>query len=210
MRITKCRAVGGQLRPFLNLGVTPLSNALVRPSDLEATEALFPLELAFCEDSALVQTTENIPADALFAGHYPYFSSFSDQMLGHSREHALGLIESRRLSAESMVIELASNDGYLLKTFVDEGIPVLGIDPATEQAAAANSIGVPTLAEFFGQPIAQRLVADGIQADVIIANNVFAHIPDINDFTAGMKTLLADDGVITIENPLRKRSHRAL
>jgi len=201
MRITECRASGGQLLPFLNLGETPLSNALVKPGQLNAPEVRFPLELAFCSDSALVQITENIPADVLFADSYPYFSSFSDHLLQHSRDHALALIKSRCLDRDSLVVELASNDGYLLKNFVAAGIPVLGIDPAPDQASAAIAIGVPTLTDFFGLTMAERLVAEGRKADVIIANNVFAHIPDINDFTAGMKTLLSDDGLITIENP---------
>ncbi len=202
MRITKCRASGSEdLRPFLDLGVTPLADALVDPADVAAAEARFPLELAFCPESALVQITEDVPADQLFVDNYLYFSSFSDHLLEHSRDHALGLIKSRRLGSDSLVVELASNDGYLLKNFVEAGVPVLGIDPAPGQAAAANEIGVPTRAEFFGLDMASQLVAEGHRADVIIANNVFAHIPDINDFTAGMKALLADDGVITIENP---------
>ncbi|MCB0991373.1 MAG: class I SAM-dependent methyltransferase [Acidimicrobiales bacterium] len=202
MRITKCRASGSSdLRPFLDLGVTPLADALVKPQDVDGPEAKFPLELAFCPESALVQITEDVPEDVLFVENYLYFSSFSDHLLRHSREHALAVIEERELGPDNLVVELASNDGYLLKNFVEKGIPVLGIDPAPDQAKAANEIGVPTLAEFFGEDLAQRLVAEGKQADVIIANNVFAHIPDINDFTAGMRTLLKDDGVIHIENP---------
>jgi len=202
MRITSCRASGSSdLRPFLDLGVTPLADALVRPEDVGGYEARFPLELAFCPESALVQITEDVPAGKLFVDNYLYFSSFSDHLLEHSRDHALGLIESRGLGTDSLVVELASNDGYLLRNFVEAGVPVLGIDPAPDQAKAANENGVPTMAEFFGRELAQRLVADGRKADVIIANNVFAHIPDINDFTAGMKILLADDGLITIENP---------
>jgi len=202
MRITNCRASGSSdLRPFLDLGITPLADALVKPSDLERPEARFPLQLAFCPDSALVQITEDVPADQLFVDNYLYFSSFSDHLLRHSRAHALGLVESRGLGPKSLVVELASNDGYLLKNFVEAGVPVLGIDPAPDQAKAANEIGVPTLAEFFGLELAEKLAAEGRRADVIIANNVFAHIPDINDFTAGMKVLLADDGLITIENP---------
>ena len=202
MRITTCRASGSSdLRPFLDLGTTPLADALVRPEDLDRPEARFPLQLAFCPESALVQITEDVPEDQLFVDNYLYFSSFSDHLLRHSREHALALIQQRRLGSEHLVVELASNDGYLLKNFVEAGVPVLGIDPAPDQAAAANEIGVATMQEFFGLSLAEKLVADGIRADVILANNVFAHIPDINDFTAGMKALLADDGVIHIENP---------
>ncbi|NOX28951.1 MAG: class I SAM-dependent methyltransferase [Actinobacteria bacterium] len=202
MKIDKCRASGStDLLPFLDLGVTPLADALVRPEDLDKPEPRFPLNLVFCPESALVQITEDVPEDQLFDGNYLYFSSFSDVVLKHSREHALALIEERKLDGNSLVVELASNDGYLLKNFVEVDIPVLGIDPSSEPAAAANAIDVPTLVEFFGEDMADRLVATGPKADVIIANNVFAHIPDINDFTAGMKTLLADDGVIHIENP---------
>jgi SAM-dependent methyltransferase len=202
MRITSCRASGSDdLRPFLDLGVTPLADALVKPDQMDGGEARFPLQLAFCPESALVQITENVPEDQLFVDNYLYFSSFSDHLLKHSREHALGLVASRRLCGESLVVEIASNDGYLLKNFVEEGVPVLGIDPAPDQAAAANAIGVNTIADFFTEELASKLVDEGSRADVIIANNVFAHIPDINDFTKGMKVLLADDGLITIENP---------
>jgi SAM-dependent methyltransferase len=202
MRITHCRASGSDdLRPFLDLGITPLADALVRPENLDRPEPKFPLNLVFCPESALVQITEDVPEDQLFDDNYLYFSSFSDVVLKHSREHALSLIDERKLDADSLVVELASNDGYLLKNFVEAGIPVLGIDPSSEPAKAANAIGVPTMVEFFGRDLAEQLVADGKRADVIVANNVFAHIPDINDFTAGMKLLLADDGVIHIENP---------
>ncbi len=119
----------------------------------------------------------------------------------HSRAHAKNLIASRGLSSDSLVVELASNDGYLLKNFVDEGVPVLGIDPAPDQAAAARAAGVPTLEKFFGLELAQELRREGKAADVIIANNVMAHVPDLNSFVGGMAHLLADDGVITVENP---------
>lgn len=202
MAITTCRASGSSdLRPFLDLGTTPLADALVRPDDLDEPEARFPLALAFCPDSALVQITEDVPEDQLFVDNYLYFSSFSDRLLEHSRDHALALVAERGLGPDHLVVELASNDGYLLKNFVEVGVPVLGIDPAPDQAAAAGEIGVPTMQEFFGLSLAEKLVAEGTRADVILANNVFAHIPDINDFTAGMKVLLADDGVIHIENP---------
>ncbi len=202
MKITECAASGSSdLRVFLDLGVTPLADALVRPEDLDSPEDRFPLQVAFCPESALVQITESVPAEKLFVDNYLYFSSFSDHLLKHSREHALGLIESRELGPDNLVVELASNDGYLLKNFVEAGVPVLGIDPAPDQAAAANEIGVPTLAEFFGVPLAEKLVGEGKRADVIIANNVMAHVPDLNSFVGGMKILLADEGLITVENP---------
>ncbi|MCP3936768.1 MAG: class I SAM-dependent methyltransferase [Actinomycetia bacterium] len=202
MRISKCRASGSEdLRSFLDLGITPLADALVKPEDIDGPEARFPLELVFCPESALVQITEDVPEDVLFDDNYLYFSSFSDVVLKHSREHAMSLIDERGLTEDNLVVELASNDGYLLRNFVEVGIPVLGIDPSSAPAKAANDIGVPTMVEFFGNDLATRLVRGGKRADVIVANNVFAHIPDINDFTAGMETLLADDGVIHIENP---------
>jgi SAM-dependent methyltransferase len=196
-----CRSCGSQgLVPFLDLGETPLADALV-DSASPVGEEFFPLALAVCPDCSLVQILEEVPAQKLFVDNYLYFSSFSDHLLAHSRDHALGLIKSRALSESSLVVEIASNDGYLLKNFVDEGISVLGIDPAHDHARVANEIGVPTLAEFFGVELATRLVNEGKRADVIIANNVMAHVPDLNGFVAGMRVLIADDGLITVENP---------
>ncbi|MFN0091971.1 MAG: methyltransferase domain-containing protein [Acidimicrobiales bacterium] len=194
-----CRAEG--VLSFLDLGKTPLSDALVKPADLAGPEPRFPLEVAFCPACKLVHILEDVPEDVLFPADYPYFSSFSDHLLAHSRRHALGLIESRELGPESLVVELASNDGYLLANFVEAGVPVLGIDPAPAQVRTANERGVRSLCEFFGADAAARLVAEGARADVIIANNVCAHVPDINGFVAGMKTLLAPGGVVTVENP---------
>jgi SAM-dependent methyltransferase len=200
-----CRSCGAtDLVDFLDLGATPLADALVRPEWLanpDYVEGRYPLAVAFCPHCALVQITEEVPAETLFVENYLYFSSFSDHLLRHSRAHALGLVEARGLGPDSLVVELASNDGYLLKNFVEAGVPVLGIDPAPDQAAAANAAGVPTLAEFFGVELAEKLVAEGKRADVIIANNVMAHVPDLNGFVAGMAVLLADDGLITVENP---------
>ncbi len=202
MRRDTCRVSDSQdLKVFLDLGITPLADALVTEAALSEAEETFPLEVAFCEESKLVQILENVEAKKLFVDNYLYFSSFSDALLSHSREHALGLIASSGLDENSLVVELASNDGYLLKNFVEAGVPVLGIDPAPNQARIANEAGVPTLAEFFGIELAQRLVSEGKRADVIIANNVMAHVPDLNDFVGGMKLLLANDGVITVENP---------
>jgi SAM-dependent methyltransferase len=157
--------------------------------------------VAFCPDCALVQITEEVPAEQLFVDNYHYYSSFSDYLLRHSRDHALGLIESQGLGPDSFVVELASNDGYLLKNFVDAGIPCLGIDPSPGPAEAARQAGVPTLEAFFGVDLADKLVAEGHRADVIIANNVMAHVPDLNGFVGGMARLLSDDGVVTVENP---------
>ena len=197
-----CRSCGADgLRPFLSLGSTPLADALVRPDMLDLPEARFPLDVAFCPSCSLVQILEEVPPEKLFVENYLYFSSFSPALLEHARTHALGLIESRRLGPDSLVVEIASNDGYMLRNFAERSIKVLGIDPAPDQADAAEAQGIPTLREFFGVEMAERLRAEGLRADVIIANNVMAHVPDLNGFVAGMRTLVADDGVITIENP---------
>jgi SAM-dependent methyltransferase len=186
---------------FLDLGKTPLSDRLVAPRDLEAPEPRFQLDVAFCASCSMVQVLEEIPQEVLFPPDYPYFSSFSDFVLAHSRRHVRGLVESRELNESSLVVELASNDGYLLRYFVDLGIPVLGIDPTPRQCEAAKEVGVKTLCRFFGDALAEELVADGVRADVIIANNVMAHIPDLNGFVSGMAKLLAPGGIITVENP---------
>lgn len=197
-----CRSCGDpDLGTFLSLGTTPLADALVDPDHLDRPEARFPLDVAFCPTCSLVQITEDVPPETLFVANYLYFSSFSDMLLRHSRDHALTLIERQGLGPGSLVVEVASNDGYLLRNFVEAGIDVLGIDPAPDQAAAAEAAGVPTLQEFFGVALAQRLRSEGRRADVIIANNVMAHVPDLNGFVGGIAELLTDDGVATIENP---------
>ena len=201
-RELKCRSCGEPaLRPFLSLGNTPLADALVLPERVDEPEGRFPLDVAFCEACSLVQILEEVPPEQLFVDNYLYFSSFSDELLRHSREHALGLIDQRALGPESLVVELASNDGYLLRNFADKGIPVAGVDPAPDQAEAAEAAGIPTIKEFFGPELARRMRADLGPADVIIANNVMAHVPDLNGFVEGMSLLIADDGLITVENP---------
>jgi hypothetical protein len=196
-----CRSCGGdQISVFLELGDMPLPDALLAAGELDGPEPRFPLDVAFCPGCSLVQILEEVPPEQLFVDNYLYFSSFSDGLMRHSREHALRLIEERRLGRDSLVVEIASNDGYLLRNFVEQGIPVLGIDPAPTQAAAAEEAGVPTLMEFFGAELATRLRAEGRQADVIVANNVMAHTPTLNSFVEGLSILLADDGVVTIEN----------
>jgi SAM-dependent methyltransferase len=193
-----CRAPG--LRPFLDLGETPLADALVDPGRRQP-EARYPLEVAFCEQCSLVQILEEVPPETLFVDNYLYFSSVSDHLLRHSAEHVDSILERRALGPGSLVVEVASNDGYLLRWFRDRGVPVLGIDPAPDQAAAARAAGIPTLTEFFGPALAAGLRARGTRADVIIANNVMAHVPDLNGFVAGLRTLVADDGEIHVENP---------
>jgi SAM-dependent methyltransferase len=197
-----CRSCGGtDVRPFLDLGETPLADALVAPEHVDGREERFRLVVAFCEECTLVQLLGEVPPKKLFVDNYLYFSSFSDDLLEHARQHAVGLVTRRGLGPQNLVVEVASNDGYLLRNFVENGVPVLGIDPAPTQAEAAEAAGVPTLPEFFGVELAQRLVESGRRADVIIANNVMAHVPDLNGFVEGMAVLLAEDGVVTIENP---------
>jgi SAM-dependent methyltransferase len=178
----------------------PLPDALLTEEQLALPEPRYPLDVAFCPECSLVQILEEVPPAELFVDNYLYFSSFSDSLVAHAREHALGLVESQRLGPDSLVVEVASNDGYLLRNFVELGIPVLGIDPAPAQADAAEAAGVPTLRAFFGPALAGRLREDGKRADVVVANNVMAHTPDLNGFVEGLAILLADDGIATIEN----------
>jgi SAM-dependent methyltransferase len=200
VRCRVCDADG--VLPFLDLGKTPLSDGLVKPENLDGPEPRYPLEVAFCPACKICQIGQDVAQEILFPEDYPYFSSFSDHLLAHSRRHAEGLMASRGLGPGSLVVELASNDGYLLRNFVDAGVPVLGIDPAPAQVRTANERGVRSLCRFFGAELAAELLAEGTpQADVIIANNVCAHVPDLNGFAEGMRLLLAPDGLITIENP---------
>ena len=189
------------MQPFLSLGKTPLADALVPAEARDQRDPLFPLDVAFCPSCSLVQILEDVPPEQLFVDNYLYFSSFSDHLLDHARRHALSLTSQRGLGPQSLVVEVASNDGYLLRNFADAGIPVLGIDPAPGQARAARAAGIPTLEEFFGAETAERLRAEGKRADVVIANNVMAHVPDLNGFVERIRILLADDGIATIENP---------
>ncbi|HLR94296.1 MAG TPA: methyltransferase domain-containing protein, partial [Jiangellaceae bacterium] len=159
------------------------------------------LDVAFCPECALVQILEDVPPEQLFVDNYLYFSSFSDHLLRHAKKHADGLVRTRGLDGSNLVVELASNDGYLLQNFLPHGVPVLGVDPAPDQAQAARENGVPTVEEFFGVDLARRLRAEHGPADVIIANNVMAHVPELNDFVGGIAELLADNGLVTVENP---------
>ncbi len=197
-----CRSCGGnRLETFLDLGETPLADRLLTEADLDKPELIFPLRVAFCRDCSLVQITETVNPEILFGDSYPYYSSFSPALLKHSRENALDLIARRGLGSTSFIIELASNDGYLLKNYVEAGIGVLGIDPADGPAAAAEKIGVPTRCAFFTQQLAEGLGAEGVRAAVIHANNVRAHVADTNGFVAALARLLKDDGVAVIEAP---------
>src|SRR3979411_77742 len=180
-----CRSCGSaRLEAFLDLGETPLADRLLTEADLGKRELTFPLQVAFCHECSLVQITETANPEILFADAYPYFSSFSPALLKHSRENVLELIARRELGPGSFIIELASNDGYLLKNYVEGGIPVLGIDTAEGAAPRAETVG-----------------SEGIRADVIHANNVLAHVADTNGFVAAIRRILKDDGVAVIEAP---------
>jgi len=184
---------------FLDLGFAPPSNAYLAAEELQQPETHFPLKLFVCDGCWLVQTQDFSRSDELFTDEYAYFSSVSTSWLEHAARYCSRVVDRLGLNAESFVVELASNDGYLLKNFVASGIPCLGIEPTASTAAAAERIGVPTLREFFGKALAERLAGEGRRADLIIGNNVFAHVPNINDFTAGMKALLKPGGTITLE-----------
>jgi SAM-dependent methyltransferase len=197
----RCRACGHEpVEVFLRLGDLPLPDALLRTEQLEGPEPRYPLDVAVCPACSLVQILAEVPPHELFVDNYLYFSSFSEDLLRHARQHALSLVASRGLGPDSLAVEIASNDGYLLRNFVDAGVPVLGIDPAPGQADAAEAAGVPTLREFFGSELARRLRDEGRRADVVVANNVLAHTPQPDDLVAGISILLADDGIATIEN----------
>lgn len=197
-----CRSCGGTaLRPFLDLGRMPLPDNLVRPECADDPEPRFPLTVAYCPQCTLVQILEDVPPEQLFVDNYLYFSSFSEALLQHAARHAQRLMAGRGLTSDSFVVEVASNDGYLLRNFVEAGVRVLGVDPAPGQAAAAEAVGVPTLTRFFGARLAGEIRSEHGPADVVVANNVMAHVPDLNDFVAGLALLVADDGLVTVENP---------
>ena len=200
-RPTACRSCGYQeLQSILSLGCTPLANALLTEDQLGDTEQTYPLDLVFCSKCTLVQLTESISPEKLFR-NYVYLSSFSETMLRHAEAIASALIVSKNLDAQSLVVEVASNDGYLLSCYQREGVPVLGIEPATNIARVAEQRGIPTVCDFFGETLAQRLVDEGHKADVIHANNVLAHVPDLNGFVRGLRHLLKEDGVVVVEVP---------
>ena len=198
----KCRHCEKELREkFLDLGVMPPSNAYLSKEDLEKPEPKYPLRLLVCTNCWLVQTEDFVGRSELFTSEYAYFSSTSKSWLKHATKYCEKIIPQLGLGSKSLVVEIASNDGYLLKNFLAAGIPCLGIEPTASTAAAATALGIPVMREFFGEKLGQGLAAEGKQADLIIGNNVFAHVPDINDFTQGMKTLLKPGGTITLEFP---------
>ncbi len=195
-----CRSCGKvNLYPILSLGRTPLANALLKADQLDNVEEVFPLDLVFCPNCTLVQITETVPPEKLFRDYF-YFSSFSDTVLENAKNSAAQFIERLKLNDKSKVVEIASNDGYLLQNYQQRGIPVLGIEPARNIARVAVDRGVRTISEFFNLTLAAELVSQGDSADVIHANNVVAHVADLHGVVGGMATLLKPDGVAIIEN----------
>ena len=186
---------------FLDLGRAPLSNAYLSKEDLNHPEVYFPLKIRVCDQCWLVQTEDYVQADKLFSSQYAYFSSTSSSWLTHARQYAEKMTAELVLNAQSLVIEVASNDGYLLKNFVTTGIPCLGIEPTDSTAAVAEQLGIPVMRKFFGETLGKKLAKKGQQADLIVGNNVYAHVPDINDFTRGLKAALKLSGTITLEFP---------
>jgi hypothetical protein len=198
----KCRHCGAPLtHTLLDLGFAPPSNAYLTQADLSKPEKYYPLKIKVCDQCWLVQTEDYAQADELFSPEYAYFSSTSSGFLAHAKRYAEEMTHKLGLNPQSLVIEVASNDGYLLKNFVAAGIPCLGIEPTDSTAAAAEQLGIPVMREFFGEALGQQLTAKGQQADLIAGNNVYAHVPDINDFTRGLKAALKPGGTITLEFP---------
>ncbi|HXM77911.1 MAG TPA: class I SAM-dependent methyltransferase [Thermoanaerobaculia bacterium] len=196
-----CRICGRALTyTFVDLGMTPLANSYLDADQLDAMEPFYPLHVRVCEGCFLVQLPE-LRSPAEIFEEYVYFSSFSESWLEHGRRYSEAMIERFGLGPASRVIEVASNDGYLLRHFRDRGIGVLGIEPARNVAEAANAAGIPTLPRFFGVALARELVAKSTRADLLAGNNVLAHVPDLHDFVGGLEILLAEGGVLTVEFP---------
>lgn len=197
-----CRHCGTALRcDFLDLGFAPPSNAYLTAEDLAKPEVYFPLRLQVCEECWLVQTEDYASAESLFSAEYAYFSSASTSWLAHAARYVEMITSRLGLGKDSMVIEVASNDGYLLKNFVKAGIPCLGVEPTASTAEAAEALGIPVRREFFGEALGKQLAGEGKAADLILGNNVYAHVPDINDFTRGLKAVLKAGGTVTLEFP---------
>jgi SAM-dependent methyltransferase len=195
-----CRFCGGRLHPFVDLGMSPPCESFLSADRLGAVEAFYPLAAEVCESCFLVQLEEHVKAAEIFP-EYAYFSAYSDAWLEHARHYVETITARFGLGPDSFVVELASNDGYLLQYFVAKGIPSLGIDPAANVAKAAEKRGVRTLVAFFDRALGARLAAEGRQADLVVGNNVLAQVPDLNSFVAGIKHLLKPGGVSTIEFP---------
>lgn len=196
-----CRFCGAPLsQVFVDLGAQPLANSYLEPGDLRKPEPFLPLCVYVCGECFLVQLPEEERPEAIFSD-YAYFSSYSESWLRHAEAYAAAMVERFGLGADHLVVEVASNDGYLLRWFDERGIPVQGIEPAANVAAAADAAGIPTYVKFFSEATARELVGVGIRADLLVGNNVLAHVPDLNDFVAGLKILLAPTGVLTMEFP---------
>ncbi len=201
MSFHPCRFCGAELRhTFADLGVTPLSNSYLAPEQLDRMEPFYPLHARTCERCFLVQLPEYESPENIFQD-YAYFSSYSETWVAHARHYSEQMLARLRLGPESHVVEIASNDGYLLKNFVARGVPVTGIEPARNVAAEARARGVETVTDFFGRRLARELADGGKRADLLLGNNVLAHVPDLNDFVAGLKILLKPSGVVTMEFP---------
>jgi len=194
-----CASTG--LLPILSLGETPLADRLLTDDQLDQPELTAPLELAFCPTCTLVQIIETVAPELLFGEDYSYLPSVSQTLLNHARENALELIQLRRLTRRSFVLELGSNDGSMLRNFAVRGIPVLGIDPAPRPVTVAQEQRIPTLREFFSKAVARRLRDEGRVADLVIANNVLAHVPNLNGFVEAIRVILSDTGIAVIEVP---------
>ncbi|MBS0183802.1 MAG: methyltransferase domain-containing protein [Nitrospira sp.] len=196
-----CRSCGATLeRTFVDLGMSPLANSYIKPDQLNRMEPFYPLHVYVCEKCLLVQLQQFSTPHDIFSD-YAYFSSFSDSWLAHAKAYVDMIVDRFRLDHSSKVVEIASNDGYLLQNFVSRGIPVLGVEPASNIAEVARKKGIHTKVAFFGEKTALDLAADGWVADLIIGNNVLAHVPDLNDFVNGLKVLLKPTGLITMEFP---------
>ena len=198
----QCRFCKTELKHvFIDLINSPASNSFLTREQLNEPEVFFPLKVFTCHNCFLVQVDEYKKSDAIFNDEYVYFSSFSTSWLAHSRRYTEQMMERFSYSDRSLVVEIASNDGYLLQYFQQRQIPVLGIEPTANTAEVAVSKGINTVVDFFGKALATRLAAEGKKADLLLGNNVLAHVPDIVDFVGGMKILLKEDGVITMEFP---------
>lgn len=204
VHLTSCRICGGSELPvILSLGETPLANSLLQRDQLEDSEPRYALELAMCPECSLVQIKETVAPELLFR-NYLYFTSFSETMLQHARELSLEVISNRKLGPGSLVVEIASNDGYLLQYYKANGVPVLGVEPAKNVAAVSIQKGIETITEFFNTTLASSLVSQGRRADVIHANNVLAHVADLHGVVSGISILLKEDGIAIIEVPYLK------
>lgn len=198
----KCRHCGTPLEhSFVDLGFAPPSNAYLHAEALTKPEVHYPLRVKVCDRCWLVQTEDYARAEELFSADYAYFSSTSSSWLDHAADYVRMITDRLKLGPESFVIEVASNDGYLLKNFVAAGIPCLGIEPTASTAAAAEALGIPVRREFFGEALGRRLADENRSADLILGNNVYAHVPDINDFTLGLASALKPEGIVTLEFP---------